>query len=69
MIAPPGVEDERRRLIDEKKRTEDQYEALRLMYDRGELSEQEFQRRRHELERQFVEIMDRIAQMNYLLGE
>lgn len=63
------MEDERRRLIDEKKRTEDQYEALRLMYDRGELSEQEFQRRRHELERQFVEIMDRIAQMNYLLGE
>jgi len=69
MITPPGVEDERRRLVDEKKKTEDEYDAIRRMHDNGELSEEEFERRRHELERQFVEIMDRIAQMSYLLGE
>jgi len=69
MITPPGAQDERRRLADEKKKTEDEYDAIRQMRERGELSEEEFERRRHELERQFVEIMDRIAQMNYLLGE
>lgn len=69
MVTPLSAEDERRRLIDEKKKTEDEYDAIRQMRERGELSEEEFERRRHELERQFVEIMDRIAQMTYLLGE
>jgi uncharacterized membrane protein len=69
MIAPLGVEDEKRRLLDEKKRTEDECEALRARYERGEISDDEFGTRQHELERQFVEIMDRIAQMSYLLGE
>jgi uncharacterized membrane protein len=69
MIAPLGMEDEKRRLLDEKKRTEDEYEALRARHERGEISDDEFASRQYGLERQFVEIMDRIAQMNYLLGE
>jgi len=69
MAAPPGVEDEKRRLLDEKKRTEDEYEVLRTRHERGEVSDDEFMTRQHELERQFVEIMDRIAQMSFLLGE
>jgi len=69
MITPPGVEDEKRRLLDEKKRTEDEYETLRARHERGEISDDEFASRQHELERQFVEIMDKIAQMSYLLRE
>jgi len=69
MITPPGVEEEKRRLLDEKKRTEDEYETLRARHERGEISDDEFAGRQHELERQFVEIMDRIAQMSYLSGE
>ena len=69
MTGPLGVEDEKRRLLDEKKRTEDEYETLRARHERGEIPDDEFTSRQHELERQFVEIMDRIAQMSYLLGE
>jgi len=69
MITPPGVEDERRRLSDEKKRIESEYDALVLRHKAGELSDEEFNRMRHALEREFVEIMDRISQMDYLMGK
>jgi uncharacterized membrane protein len=42
---------------------------LRGMFERGEISEEEYEEKRHPIERALVEILDRQAQMRFLLGE
>jgi len=69
MLTPPGIGDERRRLAKEKERIEKEYEQLAARRGREEISAEEFDRRKYELEREFVETMDRIAQADYLSGK
>jgi len=42
---------------------------LRGMFERGEISEKEYGEKKHPIERALVEILDRQAQMRFLLGE
>ncbi len=42
---------------------------LKGMFERGEISEKEYNEKRHPIERALVEILDRQAQMRFLLGE
>lgn len=69
MIKPPGMEQEKDRLLSEKKRLEKEFEALQERKKNGEVSSDDYEKRKHEIEREFVEVMDRLAQMSYLMGE
>ncbi len=48
---------------------EKEFEELIKRRKRGEISEEEYEERKRKLEREYVEIMDRIVQMRYLIGE
>lgn len=52
----------------ERKRLEKEMELLLKKRDRGEIDDEEFNSKKREIERKFIEIMDRIAQMKYLSG-
>jgi len=41
---------------------------LSRRFDRKEITDDEYANRRHEIERHIVEVMDRLAQMRYLLS-
>jgi len=69
MYRPPGVDDELKRLLNEKKQTELKFEELQRLYQDGRIGDTEYNERRHSIEREFVEIMDRLAQMRFLSGE
>ena len=55
----------------EKRRKEIEEEILSLASkrDRGELGEEEFFERKAKLEREFIEIMDRLAQLRFIAGK
>ncbi|MBS7624150.1 hypothetical protein KEJ29_01045 [Candidatus Bathyarchaeota archaeon] len=38
-------------------------------YKKGKIDEQTYKAKRHEIERAIVEVMDRLAQMRFLMGE
>jgi|YelNatPaOPRAMG01_1025707.scaffolds.fasta_scaffold11101_6 hypothetical protein len=69
MYRPPGVEDELKRLLSEKKQIEERFEALQKLFQSGKISEQEYNERRRSIEREFVEVMDRLAQIRFIAGE
>ncbi len=69
MMRPPGVEQEKDRLLAEKKRLEKEFEALQERKNNAEISSDEYEKRKHDIEREFVEVMDRLAQVSYLMGE
>ncbi|MEM2841835.1 MAG: hypothetical protein QW201_00815 [Thermoproteota archaeon] len=69
MYRPPGVEDELKRLISEKKRLEESFEDLQKLFKSGKISEQEYNERRRSIEREFVEVMDRLVQIRFIAGE
>jgi len=69
MYRPPGVEDELKRLISEKKRIEESFEDLQKLLKSGKISEQEYNERRRSIEREFVEVMDRLVQIRFIAGE
>ncbi len=52
-----------------KEELERELEELVKMRERGEISEEEYEKRRRAIEREFVEIMDRLVQMRYITGE
>lgn len=56
------LERERDNLLDELK-------ELGKRRERGEISEDEYQERRHSIERALVEIMDRLAQLRFIMGQ
>ena len=43
-------------------------ENLKERLKRGEISEDEYKEERHKIERKIVEVMDRLAQMRFLMG-
>ncbi|MCS7120369.1 MAG: hypothetical protein RMJ07_01700 [Nitrososphaerota archaeon] len=56
------LERQRDKLVDELKNLEERRK-------KGELSEEAYKEKRRELERQIVEVMDRLAQMRFFSGE
>ncbi|RLI36309.1 hypothetical protein DRO55_03775 [Candidatus Bathyarchaeota archaeon] len=57
-----SLEKRRDELLDELKRLEENLK-------RGEIDEETYKKRRHEIERAIVEVMDRLAQMKFLMGQ
>ncbi len=55
------LEKERDRLIDE-------IEKLEEGHKNGKVDEKTYKEKRHEIERAIVEVMDRLAQMRFLMG-
>jgi uncharacterized membrane protein len=56
------LETQRDRLLDELK-------SLDEKHKKGEVDEETYKKERHRIERSIVEVMDRLAQMKFLLGE
>ena len=57
-----NLEKQRDRLLSELKSLEEDYK-------KGKIGEDTYKAKRHEIERAIVEIMDRIAQMRFLMGQ
>ncbi|RLE66612.1 MAG: hypothetical protein DRJ47_02005 [Thermoprotei archaeon] len=51
-----------------KKELEDKMEDLIARKEKGELSSEEFEQEKRKIEREFIEVMDRIAQLSYIAG-
>ncbi|MEM2026914.1 MAG: hypothetical protein QXW55_05390 [Candidatus Bathyarchaeia archaeon] len=43
--------------------------SLEENYKKGKINEETYKAKRHEIERAIVEVMDRLAQMRFLMGE
>jgi len=56
------LEKQRDRLVDELKKLEEKRK-------KGEVDENMYKEKRHEIERAIVEVMDRLAQMRFLSGQ
>jgi len=56
------LEKQRDRLVDELKKLEGKRK-------KGEVDENTYKEKRHDIERAIVEVMDRLAQMRFLAGE
>ncbi len=56
------LEKQRDRLVDELKKLEEKRK-------KGEVDENTYKEKRHEIERAIVEVMDRLAQMRFLSGQ
>jgi len=56
-----------RMLEKRKKELEEEMERLLKKLERGEIGEEEFNERRVKIEREFVEIMDRIVQLRFIV--
>lgn len=68
MAGDKNVEKEYKRLLKERDRLLDELQKLKKRYESGELNEETYKRNRYDIERQIVEVMDRIAQLKFLLG-
>ncbi len=58
-----------KKLKQRKKEIESEYARLTNMWKRGKISNEEYEQRKRKLEREYVEVMDRLAQMRYFTGE
>ncbi|MCD6510312.1 MAG: hypothetical protein J7L11_08015 [Thermoprotei archaeon] len=52
-----------------KKDIENRFMELLNLKKNGKISDEEYEERRKKLEREYVEVMDRLAQMRYFTGE
>ncbi|MGQ9596427.1 MAG: hypothetical protein ACUVQY_00690 [Thermoproteota archaeon] len=68
LIGPPDAEDRLKHLERERKRIEREYEELQKRFEKGAIGKEEYEKRKHDLEREFVEVMDRIAQYKAFSG-
>jgi HEPN domain-containing protein len=68
MAGDKNVEKEYKRLLKERDRLVDELRKLKKRYEIGELDDETYNRNRYDIERQIVEVMDRIAQLKFLLG-
>ena len=57
-----NLEKQRDRLLKELKKLEEEYK-------KGRIDEETYKTKRHGIERAIVEVMDRLAQMNFLMGQ
>ncbi len=51
-----------------RKEIEREFQRLRELLTRGEISQEEFEERRRKLEREFIEVMDRLVQVRFLMS-
>ncbi len=68
MAGDKNVEREYKRLLKERDRLVDELQKLKKRYESGELDKEAYERNRYDIERQIVEVMDRIMQLKFLLG-
>jgi HEPN domain-containing protein len=68
MAGDKNVEKEYKRLLKERDRLVDELRKLKKRYEIGELDDETYNRNRYDIERQIVEVMDRITQLKFLLG-
>lgn len=68
MVGDRRVEEEYRRLLRERDRLIEEIRSLKRRYEKGEVDKESYRRSRYDLERRIVEVMDRIAQLKFLLG-
>jgi len=61
-VKKKDLERQRDRLVDEIKKLEERRK-------KGEFDEATYKEKRREIEREIVEVMDRLAQMNFLSGQ
>jgi len=54
------------KLLKRKKELEKELEVLLKRKEKGEISEEEFSKQKRNIEKEYIEIMDRIAQLKYL---
>jgi hypothetical protein len=47
----------------------EELEKLKEKHKNGEINENSYEEKRHEIERALVEVMDRLAQMRFLSGQ
>ncbi|HFC49620.1 MAG TPA: hypothetical protein ENJ59_02695 [Thermofilum sp.] len=52
-----------------KQELEKEFEKIRKKVEKGELTKEEYEDRRKKLEREYVEVMDRIVQMSYISSQ
>jgi len=64
---PEAIEKEAHRLISRRDELLRSLQLLKRKYEKGEVSEEEYQRKRREIERELVEIMDRLVQLQYFV--
>jgi cell division protein FtsL len=57
-----NLEKQRDQLLKELKKLDEEYK-------RGKLDEETYKAKRHDIERAIVEVMDRLAQMRFLMGQ
>lgn len=57
------------RLKKRRKELEKEMEALQKKFQKGEIERGEYESRRKAIEREFIEVMDRLVQMRYVTGE
>jgi len=43
--------------------------SLEERHKKGEINEEQYENKRHEIERALVEVLDRLAQMRFLMGQ
>ena len=60
--AAKNLEKQRDRLLEELKKLDEDYK-------KGKIEEEAYKNKRHSIERAIVEVMDRLAQMNFLMGQ
>jgi len=51
------------------KELEKEMEALQKKFQKGEIGREEYEFKRKAIEREFIEVMDRLVQMRYVTGE
>jgi len=56
-------------LLRKKEELEKEMEILNKKKNKKQITDEEYQKERKKIEREFIEVMDRLAQMRYIVGQ
>ena len=56
-------------LLRKKEELEKRMELLNKKKNKKQITDEEYQKERKKIEREFIEVMDRLAQMRYIVGQ
>ncbi len=65
---PSAIKSTIEELTKEKDRLVEELLSLKAKYEKGEISKEEYEEKRREIERKIVEVMDRLVQLGFILG-
>lgn len=65
---PSAIKSTIEELTREKDRLVDELLSLKDSYEKGEISKEEYEEKRRKIERKIVEVMDRLVQLGFILG-